>query len=166
MTACRKWNDFLLDHALGVPPARELMAHLESCAACAARLAALARSREQLDAALAGLVAGTEPSPAFRARVLAAIEAEPAVSGQPAWVGALAAVAVVLLAAAWLPSRMAPEHPRAAVSISEWRSPTESLLRTPGEEFWRSTPRLGESYFPMEISPSETNQKNGGNHES
>lgn len=33
----------------------------------------------------------------------------------------------------------------AATSISQWRSPTESLLRTPGEQLFKRVPRLNES---------------------
>jgi hypothetical protein len=35
-----------------------------------------------------------------------------------------------------------PATPRSATSISEWRAPTDFLLRTPGSELIVSTPRI------------------------
>ncbi len=43
----------------------------------------------------------------------------------------------------WQPPLGAPQPP--AILISEWRSPTEFLLRIPGEELLRRVPRLDES---------------------
>jgi len=44
----------------------------------------------------------------------------------------------------------------AAVLISQWRSPTESLLRTPGEQMLKQVPRLDESL--ISIKTTITNQ--------
>jgi len=60
---------------------------------------------------------------------------------------ALAAAVVVLLAAALLLRRTAPPGSRdalrpAAGSLAAWRSPTGSLLRTPGAELWTRVPAL------------------------
>ncbi|MFQ5778849.1 MAG: anti-sigma factor family protein [Terriglobia bacterium] len=173
MTACRDWNDRLLDYTLGVLDAlvvRDLEAHLSACPACAAALVDLRACRAQMDAAIHQLIQGAEPAADFRARVLAAVES-PAVSvaGRPAWVGATAAVAVVLLAAvllSWLgeqPAGPVQESAIAVASLSEWRSPTESLLRTPGDEVLRSVPRLGEFYFPLEFPLATAGEENGGN---
>ena len=81
--------------------------------------------------------------------------------------GALAAVAVVLLAAVFLPplaERWAAltERRQTSVSLSEWRSPTESLLRAPAHELMQSAPRLGEFYFPLDSLFPETGSENGG----
>jgi hypothetical protein len=43
-----------------------------------------------------------------------------------------------------------PHQP--AMLISEWQSPTDFLLRTPGEQLLKTVPRAGESLF--EIKPS------------
>ena len=49
-----------------------------------------------------------------------------------------------------------PHQP--AMLISEWQSPTEFLLRTPGEQLLKTVPRAGESLF--EIKPSMPDEKN------
>jgi hypothetical protein len=41
--------------------------------------------------------------------------------------------------------------------LSQWRSPTEFLMRTPGEEFLKTIPRLNESL--IEIKLFEPTQK-------
>lgn len=175
--ACPQEKDRLLDVALGVAPSPQFAEHLQSCAACAAALADWRARRQQLDTALAQLVAGAEPSPALRARVLvltkeglAAVEAGPA-PGQwrTSWVGVLAATAVVLLVGFSLPplaERQGASLPSNSLSISTWRSPTESLLRSPADELLSSPPRLGELYFPLEPAPPRTGARKGGNDES
>jgi len=165
MTACKKQEDRLLDYALGALPAAaagEMETHLAACAGCAAALVEWRGRRERLDAALGTLVRGAEPPPAFRARVVAAAETAAAKRWtQPAWAGALAAVAVVALAGALL--ERPAVAPRPPVSLSEWRSPTDWLLRTPGDALLRTTPRLGEFYFPL--PPAEAESNKGGNNE-
>lgn len=162
MNACREWKDRLLDAALGAPAEAKLEAHLGACLPCAAALAGWRAQREQMDAALGVLVRGAEPSPDLRTRVLAAAETVPAAGpAQPAWVGALAAVAVVLLAGLLLDQPPGP--PRPVTSLSEWQSPTDWLLETPGSEWLRSTPRVGDFYFSLE--PAETGSSKGGNNE-
>ncbi len=49
-----------------------------------------------------------------------------------------------------------PQAP--AILISQWRSPTESLLRTPGEQLFKRVPRLDESL--VNIKATITDQKN------
>ncbi|MFQ5723929.1 MAG: hypothetical protein ACE5G6_05505 [Terriglobia bacterium] len=175
MSACRDWHDRLLDYTLGavsvsVDPVVE---HVQHCAGCAATLAEFRARRAQLDAALGQLLEGAEPSPAFRARVLAAAETS-AMSwlGRPAWVGVLAAAGVLVLAAVLLPElgerRASPtrSRPPSVVALSEWRSPTESLLRSPGGELLWSTPSLGEFYFPLPSARPGAGEEKGGNNES
>lgn len=160
MNACREWKDRLLDVALGAP-AKELEVHLAVCPACAAALADFRAQRQRLDAAVHQLVGAAEPSPALRARVLAAVESVPAAGqAQPASVGALAAVAVIVLAGLLLDQPATA--PRPLTSLSDWRSPTDWLLETPGDALLRSTPRVGDFYFPLE---PEKDSK-GGNNES
>lgn len=173
MTACRNQKDRLLDYALGVSAVKELEHHLKGCPGCSAALNEWRGRREQLDAALLQLVRGAEPAPGFHARVLAALEAPAApVAGLPAWAGALAAVAVIVLAAVLLPSLgerwsgLTPPSQTSVAALSEWRSPTESLLRSPADELLGATPRLGEFYFPLESLPLGRGEENGGNDES
>lgn len=46
--------------------------------------------------------------------------------------------------------------------LSQWRSPTEFLLRTPGEQLLKSVPRLNESLIRVNIVETDKNmdQKN------
>lgn len=45
-----------------------------------------------------------------------------------------------------------------AMLISEWRSPTGFLLRTPGEQLLKTVPRVGESLFEIKLRiPDEKN---------
>lgn len=160
MTACRDQKDRLLDLALGALSASavsELEQHLIACPACAAALAELRVQREQMEAGLRQLIRGAEPTAVFRARVLAATETS-AVSwlARPAWVGVLAAALVFVLAAVLLPGlgerwpSLTRSRSASLAPLSEWRSPTESLLRSPGDELLWSTPRLGQFYFPLQ----------------
>lgn len=169
MNACPKWKDPLLDYSLGAAPAHGLEEHVAACPACSTALAELRARATQLDTALHQLVRAAEPSPALRARLWAAIEGEAAPAARPAWAGILAATIVFVLALVFLPGladRWARPGPRPRTSLTEWRSPTESLLRSPGETLLRTTPRLGEAYFPLETIPSEPNGSKGGNNES
>ena len=170
MSACREWNDRLLDYVLEALPASaavEVEGHLKGCSACAAALPELRARAGRLDAALSGWVAGAAPSAGFRARVVAATENQESPSlALPAWAGALAAVAMVVLVGVWLPRFLEPEAGPAATSLSTWRSPTESLMRSPAQNYFRAAPRLGEFYFPLEPAPKGAGSENGGNDES
>ncbi|HJQ70979.1 MAG TPA: hypothetical protein VKA70_18530 [Blastocatellia bacterium] len=46
--------------------------------------------------------------------------------------------------------RVARRAPESATLISGWRSPTDFLLNTPGQQLLRTTPRLGESIVDIE----------------
>ena len=50
------------------------------------------------------------------------------------------------------PHRQLPE--RGAALISQWRSPTDFLLRTPGDELLRSVPRVGASAVKINLNLS------------
>ena len=171
MTACPEWKDRLLDFALEALSAgerSELHRHLESCHGCAAALVELRSRQQQLGAALRGLVQAGEPSPGFQARVLAAVEPRPqAVAGRAAWIGALAGAAVVVLAGVFLErveERAAEQILPDLTPLSQWRSPTETLLRSPSYESFQSAPRLGEFYYPLE-PPAGSGKPKGENHE-
>lgn len=162
MTACGKWKDRLLDSALGAPLASEVEEHLKSCATCSAALVELRARRERMDVALQGLARGAKPSPVFRARLLASLEAHAALASLwPARARVLTAVALVVVMGLFLvpisKRRRSLTQP-GAVSISEsalsrWRSPTDGLLHSSADEFLESSPRLGEVYFPLNSGP-------------
>lgn len=170
MRACREWNDRLGDFVLGAAAMSGLEEHLEQCPACAGALVELRARREQIDAGLRQLVQGAEPSPAFGARVLTALEAHAAtMAWRPARLGALAAVAVVLLGGVLLGRLGEPvrvmQLQLSGVTLSTWRSPTEGLLRSAAEELL-GAPRLGEFYFSLESVALLTGEETGGNDES
>lgn len=159
--ACTKWKDQLLEAALG-ETAPELQSHLAQCEECAAELAELKARRERLDALLPMIASAEEPSPALRARIIAA--AEGAAMRRRSYFGRrwvlAGAVAVIAIAGfiPWLgtPRDKIPEADlRAAQALAEWRAPTDVLLRSPGNQWLNSTPRLGESYIKM---PTESRQ--------
>lgn len=171
MTACRQWLDPLLDsalEALSTTAARSLEDHLRQCPACAAAAADLLRRRQQMDAALTQLVSAAEPSSAFGARVRAAAEASiPATLWPPAWVGALAGVALLVAAAVLLPTVgerwEAPARSQLpALSLSDWRAPTDNLLPAGSFGLLGAAPRLGEFYFPLDSLSALPLHETGG----
>ena len=169
MIGCGEWKEQLLDFALDASAARGLEQHLRACSVCAAALAELRARRERMDAGLRQLVQGAEPSTEFRARVLAAVEAQPRHVGLwPTWAGALAAVAALVLFAV-LVGPLGPQPDSAlmaAQELSRWQSPTETLLRSPAEELLQSAPPLGQFYFSLEPIPQGMGTEKGENDES
>lgn len=171
MNACRSWQlrlpDYVLD-ALSSSATRPLEDHLHQCAACAAAAADLRQRRQQMDATLDKFFSDAEPSPTFGARVLAAAEAAPPATGwQPAWASALAGVALVVVAVVLLQPfqrrwemRSAPVM--ASPSLSQWRAPTDGLLRPRPSELLNSGPRLGEFYFPLDSLSVLPTPEDGG----
>jgi hypothetical protein len=162
--ACKKWKDKLLETALTGSAPRDLEEHLQSCADCGAELKALRSRRERLDVLLPMMARGEEPSPDFRARVLAA--AERAREGKRAmpwrvWTlaGTTGVVVVALVAGLTLQKkngRVVPQNELAAAQkLAEWRAPSDSLLRTPGQEFMKTTPKLGDSYLQLPVKTNE-----------
>ena len=165
---CEKWKDQLVEVALGIPAPAGFEEHLSSCSACGEALAGLRVSSRQMDAGLRALVDAEGPSPAFRARLMDSIEARRASRfGWLAWTGAFAGVGALVVLGIILTlavnRRSGPAGPAAVLStapaLSEWRSPTEALLRTSADELLKSSPRFGESYFPMESSHPRTGQE-------
>jgi anti-sigma factor RsiW len=173
MSACREWNDRLLDFALGAlegSEARAVEAHVRGCAACARALTELRTRSEGIDAAVHHLVAGVQLSPEFRACVLAQVEAHPArVSWRPGRAGMFAALVVsVLIAVAVLrlsPGkwRRTPKHPepRPVTKLSTWRSPTDALLRSSADELLDSSPQFGQFYFRLEPARKDRGERKG-----
>ncbi|MCH6554323.1 MAG: hypothetical protein IH793_09235 [Acidobacteria bacterium] len=169
MIGCGEWKDQLLGFALDASAARGLEQHLQACSACSAAMVELRARRERMDASLRLLVQGVEPSAEFRARVLAAVEAQPRHVGLwPAWAGALAAVAALVLFAV-LVGPLGPQSDpalMAAQELSRWQSPTETLLRSPAEELLQSAPPLGQFYFSLDPIPQGMGTEKGENNES
>ena len=68
---------------------------------------------------------------------------------------ALPAAAAALLAVLVLVAfpHSAPRHPAAMTELAQWRSPTSSLLDTPGSDLLRETPRVGGTGFSAIAPP-------------
>ena len=156
MNACKIWEDRLLDYALGDTERPGVESHSKICPDCSAALDRLHERQEQIETGLRQLVGGAQLSPGFRARVLAVSETRPG-WGHVGWAGAVAALAVLVLAVLFLnPSRPKPDPAMlAAEDLSHWHSPTEMLLISPADEWLDSTPRLGDYYFSLEPASPE-----------
>jgi len=160
MPGCRAWKEQLLDVALGAVPATAFDRHLASCERCRDGLARLRARSLQIEAAVRQVAQAAGPSPDFRARVVAAAEAAPAMGKMnwrpgmvPTVVGAAAALVVATILISWpavTRHRSGPSaRPASAIAIAEWRSPTDHLLRSPGPDALNSLPRLGDFYLVL-----------------
>jgi len=158
MAACSNWEDRLLEAALGDAPTDELAEHLKRCPGCAGALIELSARRERLDRALPLVVRGAELSADFRARVLAAAEAnQPRWSWwRRGWVLAGAAVITAAIVVAILVHRhgtSSAQDPDVAAmeKMTHWRAPSDVFLETPGRENLRMTPKLGDSIVNLPV---------------
>jgi anti-sigma-K factor RskA len=166
MNACREWKSDLLEYAAGTANDRGtgssgVEAHIKGCAVCAAALAGLREQAVRLDTALPGIAEGAELREGFEARVFARIAAGDASAKESRlnanWLSgwrmrlAVAGMVCAVVASVMWPTVKKRWHigEEPAFSISTWRSPTDSLLRTPGQELMQGTPKLGEVYFSM-----------------
>ena len=161
---CKKWQDLLRESALTGTAARDLEEHLRSCPQCSATLHELRARAEQLDELLPLLVQGAEPPADFRARVIAAADAEGKGVRAPSWrawtlAGAATVLVMVLIVGVGLQRRTTSTIPAdelaAAQKLAEWRAPSDGLLLTPGQEMLRKMPRLGESYLNVRLKTDE-----------
>jgi anti-sigma factor RsiW len=162
--ACKEWKDQLIETALTGTAPKVLEEHLQSCADCGAQLKELRARRERLDVLLPLVAQRAEPSRDFRARVLAAAESAREEKRARPWrvwtlAGATAVAVVALMAGPSLlkkNERMVPQNElEAAQKLAEWRAPSDSLLRTPGQELMKSTPKLGNSYLNIPAKANE-----------
>jgi hypothetical protein len=161
---CAQRKDQLLEAALAQSVAPELQEHLLACANCAEELSALRARRERLDALLPFVAQEADPSPKFRARVLAAAHHAGRPSRTTPWplwaVTGIATAALAALLLSFLPRwRSTPSVPEpelaAAPRLTEWRAPSDVFLETPGRDFLRATPKLGDSYLPIHAIAKE-----------
>ena len=147
MTDCQKWKDALIDHALGQPADAALEEHLAACPACAEVLRAWRERAAQMDPAIRQITT-VEPGPYGPERILSRVALRPRrpLYGRLAWVLPL----VILLALTFYKLyRPEPRAPLPLTALSTWRSPTQSLLRSPADPLLKDVPRLGEGFFQM-----------------
>jgi hypothetical protein len=154
---CERWKDQLLEAALTGALPRDLEAHLRDCKGCAEELRELQAIRARQDSQLPLLVRGSQPSPDFRTRVLAAVEAAPERKRVPYWrvwalLGATVAAATLFLVHRGNVRKGEAEELAAAQKLAQWRAPSDSLLKTPGQEILKTTPKLGELYLPATVN--------------
>ena len=161
--ACEKWKDPLREAALTGTTAKELEEHLRGCAKCSAELDEVRARAARLDALLPLVAQGAEPSADFRARVLAAAAAASERKGARPWrvwtlAGATAAFVLLMIGATMYrrAAQTIPAEELAAVQrLAEWRSPSDGLLMTPGQEILKTMPRLGKSYLNVPVKTDE-----------
>jgi hypothetical protein len=154
---CEKWKDQLLEAALTGASTADFEVHLRSCAICSSELEVARARKAQLDELLPLVARGAEPPPDFRARVLAAADANG--EGKPSlrwrlWTlaGATAAIVLLMIGATMYrrTEQAIPVEELAAVQkLVEWRAPSDGLLKTPGQEILKTMPRLGQSYLSI-----------------
>jgi hypothetical protein len=105
------------------------------------------------------LAKAAEPSPDLRARIVAAAEAAADRRHPMLWrlwavVGAVSAMVLLMLFLVFAHgTRVTEAELRDAQALAQWHAPTDVFLRTPGQEFLNSTPRLGDSYITI---PADT----------
>lgn len=147
MISCQEWKDALIDHALGESADAALEAHLAACPPCAEALRAWRERAARLDPAIRQITA-SEPGLYGPERILsrAALRPRRPFYGRLAWALPL----IVLLALAFYRlARREPSVPPPLAALSNWRSPTQSLLRSPTDPLLKDVPRLGEGFFQM-----------------
>jgi anti-sigma factor RsiW len=132
-----------MECALGRPPTQALSTHLARCEECNRALEAWRSKAREMDRVLARLAA-SEPRSGGPERVLARITATAAPApAHPRLVAAAAGLVILAGVIALTP------RPVRTISLSTWRSPTQSLLRSPADPLLKSVPRLGDGLFEV-----------------
>ena len=173
MTACREWEERLIDYLLGglnPSDARRVDRHLQSCPGCTSALEDIRARDALIERGVQQLVRQEGPSADSNAKVLAAVEDVP---GRPSsffpWAAVAATVALFLLALVYPGSRVSlPGHREGeVVGLTDWESPTASLVRDPSDDLLRPDLRFGRFYFSLDSlrGIGEPNTKEGANHE-
>ena len=97
-------------------------------------------------------------APSLQELLLRAAPARPSFGAGGLLIRAAAAVIAIVVTARLVHSGGERPRPRdrssAAMTLAEWRSPTEFLLETPGSEIWTEVPSLGSA--PTVPAPSPT----------
>jgi len=156
-SVCEKWQAAMLEAAVNGPMESGLAEHLRACVQCYLEWQALRERADRLQGLLPMIAQGAEPSPDFRARVLAAT-ATPKRSTQGRLrmfvaAGAAAAVVVVLVtnSSRRAATRLSNKELATAQKLAEWRAPSDQLLATPGEDMLRTVPELGKSFLNVPV---------------
>ena len=111
---------------------------------------------EQIDAGIRQLAA-SEPSAQAASRVMAQVRPRRQHLRLPEWKTVTAALAALIIVAAsaayvWRTQEQRRETQRvlsAVAAMGSWRSPTQSLLRSPTHPWLKAPPRLGEYFYPL-----------------
>jgi anti-sigma factor RsiW len=148
MTPCRAWNGELVECALGRTPSRELAAHLARCAECNGALEAWRARASEMDRALTRL-ARSEPRYGGPERVLARIATT---APAPSYLRLVAAAFAMVVLACLM---VFTARPVRTISLSTWRSPTQSLLRSQADPLLKSVPRLGDGLLEMHLEKED-----------
>lgn len=134
--SCERYENDVVEAALGTAPERALAAHLQSCASCRARLEEERRLVAEMDADLRGALS-VEPGPGFERGVRARLAQRRPAPRVAFWLAAAAAVLVAALLVKSLstpaprteprtaaaPTSAAPTAPTAAPSVPEHTQP-------------------------------------------
>jgi hypothetical protein len=166
---CTHWKDRLLEAALLPAQDLDLQRHLASCEGCTRELESLKARRKKMDALLPLIMRGAQPSEHLGARIveagLAATRRKQ--SHRRVWDLALLTVLLAVCVAGGLlinRERFMQRHQPAsrqeletAEKLTQWRAPSDALLKFPGSQILRDSPRLGETYMaiPLPINTEE-----------
>jgi hypothetical protein len=147
---CERYRDGLSDVAAGAPAPVGVEAHLASCAACRAELAALRQALAVADGELARLLSA-EPSPELAARVRAAVaeSAEAAPGWRLGW-GFMAAAAAAVVVAVTLGVAQRSLRPKPS-AVAERAPALEAPRATPAPQ--TVVPETARSAQPVESQP-------------
>lgn len=165
MKACDQWREKLTDCALGAPPNPALTRHLHGCPVCSAALRELQARLREIDDGTRQIVA-SDPFANAADRILANVAAPVRQQRWPLRAKAAVAAltgAAILAASVGLARKLREKRTdfhetlSAATSISNWRSPTQDLLRSPYDAVHEPPPRLGEYFFPVKTGTSSAN---------
>jgi hypothetical protein len=128
--ACERYRDALSDVAAGAAAPAGVEAHLASCAACRAELAALRRALAVADAEL-GRLSLAEPSPELGARIRATVaeSAQTERGWRLGWGVPLTAAAAVFMAGVFVAQR--GPRPEPAPTAAEHQPARETSRATP-----------------------------------
>jgi anti-sigma factor RsiW len=159
MKPCDLWRERLAEHALGSLGDPELADHLKKCRACSAALTEMESLTGAIDRGIRQL-ASSEPDANSAARILVQVGSR---AEQTRWLPMGRALAAAFAAAVFLAASIgvlwkvraqredAERALSAAAGISSWKSPTRELLHSPYGGLLKSAPRLGKTFYQLDI---------------